>query len=121
MNDDLIALLREARKLLSQGDFSTGYCCCGDPMDTHGYMGPHGPVDAGSHAATDLAVRIDAALAEPDDLVALSDVASLQRWGPAPVFGQCRTYTPGGRAEMEEDDEGEFILLADVLRLKEKV
>ncbi|HDN9016675.1 TPA: DUF3850 domain-containing protein [Aeromonas salmonicida] len=63
--------------------------------------------------------RIDAALAGklPErslDMVSLSDIASLQRYtlgSTAHTLG--RTYD----AEMEEDDEGEYVLLADALML----
>lgn len=50
-----------------------------------------------------------------DDTVALSDIADLQRYS----LGSPSDWHTG--AEMEEDDEGEFVLLADILRLKEKV
>lgn len=62
-NDDLKALLREARELVASGDFRTGLCCCGEPMDTHGYMGNHGPVDEGDRAVMEFTMRVNEALA----------------------------------------------------------
>lgn len=118
MIEDLKALLREAKAVVPQGNFDTGYCCCGEPMDTHGFMGNHGPVDEGRHLATNLILRIDEALAGQEDAVALSDIADLQRWT---MGGHCDSFGQDCGAEMEEDDEGEYVLLADILRLKEKV
>lgn len=84
-------------------------------MGVHGYMGNHGPVDEGAHRATSLAIRIDEALAGQDDQVALADIADLQRYSLATI-GVIDGVDHG--AEMEEDDEGEYVLLADVLRIK---
>lgn len=47
-------------------------------------------------------------------MVAVSDVATLPRWS---LGGHCDSFGSDCGAEMEKDDEGEFILLADVLRL----
>lgn len=69
----------------------------------------------------DLLQRIDALLAAqvpepavPDALVALSDIASLQRYT---LGGHCDSFGQDCGAEMEPDDEGEYILLADALPL----
>lgn len=63
--------------------------------------------------------RIDAALAgklpdQPLDMVSLSDIASLQRYTIATI-GVVDGKDHG--AEMEGDDEGEYVLLADALML----
>ncbi|MFM1691753.1 ASCH/PUA domain-containing protein [Aeromonas salmonicida] len=72
----------------------------------------------GAEAAL-LLERIDAALAgklpdQPLDMVSLSDIASLQRYTIATI-GVVDGKDHG--AEMEEDDEGEYVLLADALML----
>ena len=68
-----------------------------------------------------LVSRIDAALAgklpDPavsDATVALSDIASLQRYT---LGGHCDSFGQDCGAEMEQDDEGEYILLAEALML----
>lgn len=65
--------------------------------------------------------RIDALLAGqvrepavPDALVALSDIASLQRYT---LGGHCDSFGQDCGAEMEPDDEGEYILLSEALML----
>lgn len=65
----------------------------------------------------DLAERIDALLAgqvleaAPDAMVSLSDIASLQRY----TLGSPSDWHTG--AEMERDNEGEYVLLDDALML----
>lgn len=96
MNDDLIALLRRCRPHIAD------------------------QIDRVRAYENDLLRDIDAAIADlptPDGRVTLSDVASLQRWS---LGGHCDSFGQDRGAEMEEDDEGEFILLADVLRLGTK-
>jgi len=88
-HEELIALLREARQVLN-GDVEC----------------PLTIVD-----------RIDAALSEPVDLVALSDVADLQRYT---LGGHCDSFGQDCGAEMEQDDEGEYLLFIDVLSLGPK-
>lgn len=62
--------------------------------------------------------RIDALLAgqvpAPAALVALSDIASLQRYT---LGGHCDSFCQDCGAEMEPDDEGEYILLSEALML----
>ncbi|ELI6443103.1 DUF3850 domain-containing protein [Aeromonas salmonicida subsp. salmonicida] len=63
--------------------------------------------------------RIDAALAgklpdQPLDMVSLSDIASLQRYT---LGGHCDSFGQDCGSEMEQDDEGEYVLLADALML----
>lgn len=89
MNDDLIALLREAKAALN-GEIDIPLAITG---------------------------RIDemiAGLSAPGTLVSVSDAAALPRWS---LGGHCDSFGQDCGAEMEEDDEGEFILLADVLRM----
>lgn len=52
--------------------------------------------------------------AVPDALVALSDIASLQRYT---LGGHCDSFGQDCGAEMEPDDEGEYILLSEALML----
>lgn len=49
-----------------------------------------------------------------DALVALSDIASLQRYT---LGGHCDSFGQDCGAEMEQDDEGEYIMLAEALAL----
>lgn len=50
----------------------------------------------------------------PDALVAMSDIASLQRYT---LGGHCDSFGQDCGAEMERDDEGEYIMLAEALAL----
>ncbi|MFM4808585.1 DUF3850 domain-containing protein [Aeromonas hydrophila] len=50
----------------------------------------------------------------PDALVAMSDIASLQRYT---LGGHCDSFGQDCGAEMEQDDEGEYIMLAEALAL----
>ena len=50
----------------------------------------------------------------PDALVALSDIASLQRYT---LGGHCDSFGQDCGAEMEHDDEGEYILLSEAMML----
>lgn len=52
--------------------------------------------------------------AVPDALVAISDIASLQRYT---LGGHCDSFGQDCGAEMEQDDEGEYVLLAEALML----
>lgn len=52
--------------------------------------------------------------AVPDALVALSDIASLQRYT---LGGHCDSFGQDCGAEMEPDDDGEYILLSEALML----
>jgi hypothetical protein len=54
LTDEKDALLRQALDALKQclgmlehADCSTGYCCCGSPMDGHSFGDGHSPVDQG--------------------------------------------------------------------------
>lgn len=66
--------------------------------------------------------RIEAVLAgklpdhpeQPLDMVSLPDIASLQRYT---LGGHCDSFGQDCGAEMEQDDEGEYIFLAEVLNL----
>jgi hypothetical protein len=108
MSDDLKALLREASKELKH---------LAELVDDS-YKGRSWEVlAADGDDMAKLPRRIDDALAGHDDHVALADIAGLQRYSLATI-GVIDGVDHG--AEMEEDDEGEFILLADIFRLKEK-
>jgi len=56
LTDEKDALLRQALDALKQclgmlehADCSTGYCCCGSPMDGHSFGDGHSPVDQGAY------------------------------------------------------------------------
>ena len=55
-------LLRDARELISHGDFDTGVCCCGSSVASHGLGDGHSPVDEGGYYADGVSERIDALL-----------------------------------------------------------
>lgn len=107
-HEELIALLREASKELKH--------LAEVADDNHGGRSWEDLVAHGDQSA-DLPQRIDAALAGPVDLVALSDVADLQRYT---LGGHCDSFGQDCEAEMEEDDEGEYLLFIDVLNLGPK-
>lgn len=50
----------------------------------------------------------------PDALVAISDIASLQRYT---LGGHCDSFGQDCGAEMEPDDEGEYVLLSEALMI----
>ena len=46
-----LKMLENSVEMLKQGDFSTGYCCCGDSMSHPGFGYGHSPVDEGVYHA----------------------------------------------------------------------
>lgn len=64
-NDTLRGLLESALEVIKQGDFSTGYCCCGSSMGSHGIGDGHSPVDDGEYNVSRFVESASAALAEP--------------------------------------------------------
>ncbi|MDF8330531.1 DUF3850 domain-containing protein [Aeromonas salmonicida] len=74
-----------------------------------------GPTAEGTAAI--LASVLDGRVSRPanqDELVSVSDIASLQRYT---LGGNCDSFGQDCGAEMERDDEGEYVLLADALTL----
>lgn len=61
--------LREAAfaalQMLERALCSTGYCCCGSEMESHGIYDGHGPVDEGDYHQEKAIANLKAALAEP--------------------------------------------------------
>ena len=51
---------------------------------------------------------------QPLDMVSLSDIHSIQRYT---LGGHCDSFCQDCGAEMERDDDGEYILLGEVLKL----
>ena len=41
--------IRDLLKIIDQIGISTGYCCCGNPVDGHGMSDEHYPVDEGDY------------------------------------------------------------------------
>ena len=57
--------LRECRDALANSGAESGYCMCGDPVDSHNIGSGHSPVDSHVYYATQLLSKIDALLGEP--------------------------------------------------------
>jgi len=49
--DTALKMLEYSVEMLREGDFSTGYCCCGDSMSHPGISYGHSPVDEGGYHA----------------------------------------------------------------------
>lgn len=60
--DGLVEALRDARELIAQSNCDTGVCCCGSPVDAHGFGDGHSPVDEGGYRQLGTLKRIDALL-----------------------------------------------------------
>lgn len=45
----LLSALNQSLAVLEQATCSTGYCCCGSSMESHGIYDGHGPVDEGDY------------------------------------------------------------------------
>lgn len=52
------SLLEEIEWALRQGNFSTGVCCCGDPVDAHNFGSGHAPLDEGDRYVLQLISRV---------------------------------------------------------------
>lgn len=67
----LVEALEEARNVLGNSQAESGYCMCGDPVDSHTIGSGHAPVDAHSYMAGQVVEKIDAAftLASGDALL----------------------------------------------------
>lgn len=59
---DMVGLLLQARSLLANSGAESGYCMCGDPVESHTVSSGHAPVDAHGYMASQLVESIDAAL-----------------------------------------------------------
>lgn len=60
----LVEALRGVREFLMSAPMESGVCCCGSPVDGHGFGDGHSPVDELSYAAQGQIERIDTALAD---------------------------------------------------------
>ena len=49
--DYALKILENSVEMLKEGDFSTGYCCCGDSMSHPCWSYGHSPVDEGDYHA----------------------------------------------------------------------
>lgn len=61
---NIISLLEQIKNLLSYSDAESGYCMCGDPIESHGYGSGHSPVDSHSYYAMRLVEDINAKVEE---------------------------------------------------------
>jgi hypothetical protein len=57
--DYALKMLENSVGIMQYGDFSTGYCCCGDSMSHPGIGYGHSPVDQGDYAAVCLIREIE--------------------------------------------------------------
>ncbi|MNE05066.1 hypothetical protein D3C81_365280 [compost metagenome] len=62
-------LLQSAINTIEMADNSTGVCCCGNNIDTHGVMEDHGPTDEGDYHAGKVLTELRKALEQtvPED------------------------------------------------------
>lgn len=65
--DGLVDLLKQARNVLAGSGAESGYCMCGDPVQSHSLGSGHAPVDSHAYYAGRLVEQIDAALASLGD------------------------------------------------------
>lgn len=83
MNKDLIVAAKAALEALERADCSTGYCCCGSSVESHGMGDGHSPVDEGSYyqlnVITALRAALDAVQEQPDKMPASPDERHLRR------------------------------------------
>jgi len=63
-NAKLVEALEKARDFLKNAPIESGYCCCGDIIESHNIGSGHSPVDAVVYAANQHVESIDATLAE---------------------------------------------------------
>ena len=60
-------MLRLVDEWLKFAPLESGVCCCGDPIEGHGYYSGHSPVDAVQYSAMQLSDEIRAALEGTSD------------------------------------------------------
>lgn len=48
--DGLLQLVKSANDIFQHCEVSVGYCCCGNPVESHGYGDGHSPVDQGAYS-----------------------------------------------------------------------
>ena len=60
---DLLAAAQEALNFLNNAPLESGICCCGDPIENHGYGSGHSPVDDVAYHASQVAETLRAAIA----------------------------------------------------------
>lgn len=51
--------LRKAINFLRSAPLASGLCCCGNPIEGHGYTDGHSPVDAAQYHADQLAEQFE--------------------------------------------------------------
>ena len=63
INAQLLEALEATTAMLDRSDCLTGYCCCGSPVDGHGFGDGHTPVDEGAYHQANAVERARAAIA----------------------------------------------------------
>jgi len=64
VNAELVEALQGCLVMLERANCSTGYCCCGMRVDTHGFGDGHSPVDEGDYHQSNAVERASAAIAK---------------------------------------------------------
>lgn len=60
---ELLEALEYARGILAHSGAESGYCMCGDPVESHSFGSGHAPVDSHSYTASQAVERFDALIA----------------------------------------------------------
>jgi hypothetical protein len=63
INAQLLEALEATTAMLDRSDCLTGYCCCGSPIDGHGFGDGHTPTDEGAYHQTAALGQARAAIA----------------------------------------------------------
>jgi hypothetical protein len=61
-NKQLVEAADKARDFLRHAPLESGVCCCGNPIEDHGYDDGHSPVDELQYHASNLADELNTAL-----------------------------------------------------------
>jgi len=67
VNAQLLEALEATTAMLDRSDCLTGYCCCGSPIDGHGFGDGHTPTDEGAYHQTAALGQARAAIAAAKD------------------------------------------------------
>lgn len=57
VDEEARAIIESMIAMIGNCNITTGYCCCGSPMEAHTMYDGHSPVDQGEYAARQLYER----------------------------------------------------------------